>query len=216
MERLIVNLDWVFYVFLLGLMFLAVAKYFNPVKFVEILVVFFSKKFFISAQHEDNFLFNRFNVLLFINQLLVFTAVLYLFFSSWFIDSTRWLDWFYLKMMAVITGFIFFKFIMDILIGWVFQMRFSMMQFNFVKLTFRNVIGIVFLPILLILMNLYPLNFTQIVWLAGLYVVLNLLAFVRAFVSFRKWLGPYLFYFILYLCTLEIAPYIILYKLLLD
>lgn len=216
MERFIINLDWVFYVFLLGLMFLSVAKYFNPVKFVEILSVFFSKKFFITAQHEDNFLFNRFNVLLFINQILVFTAVLYLFFSSWFIDSTPWLDWFYLKIMAVIAGFIFFKFIMDILIGWVFQTRFSVMQFNFVKLTFRNFIGIVYLPILLILMNLYPLSFIQMAWVAGLYIILNLLAFLRAFVSFRKWLEPYLFYFILYLCALEIAPYVILYRLLLD
>lgn len=216
MERMIINLDWVFYVFMAGLSLITLAKYFNPAKFSEILSVFYSKKFFISAQHEDNFLFNRFNVILFVNQILVFTGVLYLLLSSWFVKLTYWLDWLYLKMLAIIFVFIFFKFFMDLLIGWVFQMQFSVMQFNFVKLTFRNFIGVIFLPLLLILMNLYPLNQVQIVFVGVFYVALNLLAFVRAFISFRKWLGPYLFYFILYLCALEIAPYAILYKLLLD
>lgn len=205
MERILFNLDWVFYIFLGGLGLVTLSKYLNPVKFSEILTVLFSKKFFISAQHEEAYLFNRFNILLLINQLLVFTGIGYLFFSSLFKDFTNWMDWFYLKLLALLTGFIFFKFLMDIFIGFVFQMKRAVMEFNFVKLTFRNFVGIVFLPVLLISFNVYPLSQTQTIAIAGLYLILNIWSFLRAFVSFRKWLGPHLFYFILYLCALEIA-----------
>ena len=80
-------------------------------------------------------------------------------------------------------------------------------------MNYKNFIGIVLIPINMILV--YAVEPTEKLiygFLIGL-LVLNFIGFLSTFKSYQKLILSNFFYFILYLCALEIGPYIILYKL---
>jgi hypothetical protein len=46
----------------------------------------------------------------------------------------------------------------------------------------------------------------------SLVCLINLLGFLTSFKTYQKKINPNFFYFLLYLCALEISPYVLLYK----
>jgi hypothetical protein len=42
--------------------------------------------------------------------------------------------------------------------------------------------------------------------------LINLIGFLTSFKNYQKLINPNFFYFLLYLCALEIGPYVLLYK----
>jgi hypothetical protein len=212
MERIILDTDWVFYVMLTCLVLISFSKYFNESKFFDLLTVLSSKKFFVTAYREDTLILNRFNVLLLFNQLLVFSLLVYLL-SHTVVKTELGTDFlFFLKILAVFGLFIFVKFGFDTLLGYIFRISQFVIEFNLVKLTYRNFLGLLLIPFVFFLYVSTPLSKTDGIIIGTIIIIINGYAFIRAFLNFRKFVQPHLFYFILYLCALEIAPYAILIK----
>lgn len=215
MERIISNTDWIIYMWLLSLLLLSIAKLINENKFSEFVVISINKKYFLTAQREDNYLFNLFNFILFLVQIISLSLFLYQVLQLLSLVSDRGiLD--FIKIAAYLTGFVLLKFFLEKLIGFIIGLNEFVNQFNFIKLSYRNNIGLYFVVfnILLYLTD----SLTKIHWFIflAIYLILSTIGFVRMFNFFQKEIPPYIFYFILYLCALEIAPYAILYKLLVD
>ncbi|MDT8414123.1 MAG: DUF4271 domain-containing protein [Flavobacteriaceae bacterium] len=212
MERIILNTDWVFYVMLCCMVLISFSKYFNESKFFDLLTVLSSKKFFVTAHREDTLIINRFNVLLFINQLLVFSLLVYLL-GYTVVKADAETDFLlFIKILLVFGLFIFVKFGLDTLLGYIFKISQFVIEFNLVKLTYRNFLGLLLIPFVFFLYVSMPLSLTDAIIIGAIIITINGYAFFRAFFNFRKFVQPHLFYFILYLCALEIAPYAILIK----
>lgn len=215
MERIISNTDWFIYMWLLSLLLLSIAKLINENKFYEFVVISINKKFFLTAQREDNYLFNLFNSILFLVQIISLSLFLYQVLQLLSLVSDPGILGF-IKIAAYLTGFVLLKFFLEKLIGYIIGLNEFVNQFNFIKLSYRNNIGLYFVVFNVLLY--LTASLTKIHWFVylAIYLILSTIGFVRMFNFFQKEIPPHIFYFILYLCALEIAPYAILYKLLVD
>ena len=113
----------------------------------------------------------------------------------------------YIKHFKYLMIFFVFKILFDVIIGGLFSLKKMMRNYIYLKLVFNNSLGI-----LILFFNFFLAysifdnhNITLI------FISLSLLYFVYSyfliFFSMKKTIYKNWFYFILYLCTLEIIPY---------
>lgn len=84
----------------------------------------------------------------------------------------------------------------------------------FQKITFRNLIGVLLLVINVLLFWIFDFSETIVSILATIIMLLYVTTTIIVYRNHLSIILNNLFYFILYLCALEISPYILLYKLL--
>ena len=113
----------------------------------------------------------------------------------------------YLKYFKYLIIFFLFKTLLDVIIGSLFSLKKMMINYIYLKLVFNNSLGILilFFNFFISYSILDNHNITLI------FVSLSLLYFIYSyfsiFFSMKKAINKNWFYFILYLCTLEIIPY---------
>jgi hypothetical protein len=118
----------------------------------------------------------------------------------------------FVKIIAFMAFFIIIKYIVEKIIAVILDIELYINTYNFHKINARNLFGIFLIPINLVLV--YYDSVHKIIYLS---VILTFLSynFIVLFLLLRnhqKLIISKLFYFILYLCALEIAPYLIIYK----
>jgi uncharacterized membrane protein len=108
------------------------------------------------------------------------------------------------------------KVLLERLIASLFNIDELIDSYLFQKTTFKNYSGFILLPTNCLL--IYTLEPTRnlVYVIIGLIILVNLIGFITSFKNHQKLLINNIFYFILYLCALEIGPYLILYKLIKD
>ena len=121
-------------------------------------------------------------------------------------------DWIlFIQIFTFIVYFILSKFLIEKIIGTAFKIEELVELFNLQKVTYRTYVGLLLLPVDIILY--YYDSILKNIPLFVLYIILalNVLLYVFSIKNYRKDIFGKLFYFILYLCTLEIAPYYFMY-----
>ena len=108
--------------------------------------------------------------------------------------------------------FILIKVLMERLIGSLFEIDKLVDSYLFQKISYKNYLGLLLLPINALLIFNVKSSLTIFYVAIGLLLVVNVIGLVTSFKTHLSVIKNNLFYFILYLCALEIAPYIILYK----
>jgi hypothetical protein len=105
------------------------------------------------------------------------------------------------------------KLIIGVIIGSVFEIKNISLSHVFQQISTLNILGVILLPFNALAVFSFPkqpLLFGVIFTISCLIIFSGLLKSIK---SYQKLLINNLFYFILYLCTLEIGPYVILCKL---
>jgi Domain of unknown function (DUF4271) len=110
----------------------------------------------------------------------------------------------------------FIKFVCLKLCGWLFNMKTAAEAYIFIVFIINKVIGIFLLPILLMIafMN-EPAPFVAFILSWCGIAILFLYRFILGYAAIRKEVRFNLFHFFLYLCAFEIAPLLLIYRLLL-
>jgi hypothetical protein len=104
------------------------------------------------------------------------------------------------------------KYLTEKIIGEVFNISTFLDNYVFYKITYKNFLAILVLPILFIF-TYGGVNTPIFGYLfLAVWAVANILVLSKYYSKNQKLVFGNWFYFILYLCTLEIAPYFILYK----
>jgi len=119
----------------------------------------------------------------------------------------------YIKYFKYLIIFFLFKILFDLIIGGLFSIKKMMRNYIYLKLVFNNSLGI-----LILFFNFFIAysifdnhNITLIfITLSLLYLIYS---YFLIFFSMKKTIYKNWFYFILYLCTLEIIPLFAFYKL---
>ncbi|MBV7268914.1 DUF4271 domain-containing protein [Winogradskyella luteola] len=202
--------EWFTIFTLLGLVAVVIAKYVNTLRFNDFLSVIGNSKY-LKIYTKDQKFVDIFDGFLFIN--LVISGSIFLFFSySTFISPLDFELITFLKLLLAVSTIIIIKILLERLIGSLFEIDSVVDNYLFQKTTFKNYSGLVFLVANLFL--LYTENFTKIIIIIVFSVVclINGIGFITSFKNYQKTLNPNFFYFLLYLCALEIAPYVLLYK----
>ena len=208
-SRIIENKDWATILFVLSFATIAVTKSAFENRFAEFAKLIYSDKY-INIYKEGSHLKSSFTIALFFVQLISFAFFIQI--SLSYFENTSKTDWvLFIKITTLLLYFVLSKFLIEKIIATSFNIEEFVEQFNLQKVIFRTYIGLFLLPINIILFynDLVSSNFMAI--LVFIVLIVCTLTYIVSIKNYQNIIFSKLFYFILYLCALEIAPYYFLY-----
>ena len=211
LDRIYISQDWITLLLLCCIIITTAVKIAYPLRFQEFLKLPLSNKYFFVYGKNDP-IYHLFNVLLFIPQANCVALLLYKV-IAWQ-NPTMLLNtpFLFVKILGVVVGFVLAKIILEKTIGIIFNIENIIHQYVHQKLSYRNLMSVLFLIMLFIVVYVTPINKDIMLVFCLLTVVVNAIALFYSYKTNGKLIITNFFYFILYLCALEISPYIILYK----
>lgn len=118
---------------------------------------------------------------------------------------------------AIFTGLYLFKFLFLWCSGWLFSQREAIGNYSFIVFLTNKVMGVFLIPVILLL-AFSPISVQDFAYNTAL-IIISILFVYRYLISFsivRASLKVSAFHFFLYLCTCEVLPMLVLYKLTTD
>ncbi len=212
MLREIISNEWITILIVLCISILAFTKAAFSNRFNDFLWVIGNSKYLKIYSRDQKFI-DQFDTFLFLNFIISLSLFFFILYNTFF-ESIAFDILFFLKLLIGIGAIILIKILLERLIGSLFEIDSLIDSYVFQKTNYKNYIGLVLLPINILLVFAIQPSKTIIYFVIGLLLIINLVGFVSSFKTHQKLVLNNLFYFILYLCALEIAPYIILYKIL--
>ncbi|MCH2490351.1 MAG: DUF4271 domain-containing protein [Flavobacteriales bacterium] len=211
MERHIESVDWIT-ISLVGILIIyALAKYAYPKRFQEFIFLPVTNKYFL-IQGKNDAIQHPFNILLFINQVLCVSLFIYVLFKTLRPDYTSENDWLFVQIVSGYVVFVFAKFCVEKILGAMFSIDSLINRYLYQKLSYRNLLSVVlFIGNILFYYLIQPTGAALLLFV-GIVILLNAIALLYSYKTNGNLIIGNFFYFILYLCALEISPYIILYK----
>lgn len=207
--REIENKDWATLLFVLSFAVIAITKSAFENRFADFAKLIYADKY-ISVYKDSSNLKSAFTISLFFVQIISLAFFIQLSLSSFGYASKS--DWIiYIQIITLLIFFILSKYLIEKIIATAFNIEEFTELFNLQKVTFRTYIGLLLLPINVILF--YNDNFSRNILLFFICIVLisNVLTYIISIKNYQSTIFSKLFYFILYLCALEIAPYYFMY-----
>jgi len=208
-QRVINNIDWITAIIFSSILFMVIAKNLFYNRFLNFIILPFNNKYIFMYNKKDKLL-NWFNIFFTIFQLLNFSLFIYL--ASNILSNSESDK--YPVFFSIILGFLFLFLIGKILLqmggGFVFNNNKIISEFIFKKLSYLNYSSIIMLAANIILT--YVLKDSKILVFVSIFliVVVNVIGWITIIKNYQKVISSYFFYFILYLCALEIAPIVII------
>jgi hypothetical protein len=197
--------------FVLSLVLITYAKLAYEKQFWGVTTILTDFKY-LNSYTKDYKLINGFEFLLFCN-FIIEAAIYGTLFCNAFGKTSHFSYAIFLQILGVISFFVIAKFILEKVISYILDIQFIIGKYLFHKVSYLNFTGLVLIPI----NSLFIFNITSNATILGVIAIfllfinsLVLLLFLKNNLNLIK---ENLFYFILYLCALEIAPYIVLCKL---
>ncbi len=208
-ERITGGKDWATILFLLCFVLIAVNRTVFQARFSEFTRLALTDKYTKIYKDSGN-MFSGFTVSFFIIQVISFAfLILYLLGYFKITDGTSWIA--YIRIFTVISVFILSKYLIEKIIATSFNIEEFNEQFNLHKVNYRTYIGLLLLPVNLILFYNAEPHPVVIYIIIGLVVITSIISYIVSLKIYQNLIANKLFYFILYLCTLEIAPYYFMY-----
>ena len=208
-ERIISYTDWATLLFIVAFVIIAVNRNVFATRFYEFIRLAVSNKYTKIYRDSSNML-NGFTISMFVVQLLSLSFFILLLLNHLNIKEKN--DGIaFIQIITFLGVFILSKYLIEKIIATTFQIEEFNEQFNLLKVNYRTYLGFLLLPINLILYY-NPINSNWIfILLTSLLLIFNVLTYFIAVKTYQNLVMRKLFYFILYLCTLEIAPYYFMY-----
>jgi hypothetical protein len=183
-----------------SILLIFVLKKINSQKFYENFS--FNKKTLINKLSNNDYLsFRSINVV----YLLVFvinTSILFAIFKN---DKFNFQD--FLKFATLLSLFILLKLFLEKFIGWLFNFKKKCDNYLTIKFKYLGTIGLYILMLNIVCIYSSGYNY-ELVYISLIISLLCLIiSYFTIFFSFKNIIYKNWFYFILYLCTLEIIPY---------
>jgi hypothetical protein len=208
-ERILVNKDWATVLFVLAIAVIALNKSVFSIRFNEFIKLGYSDKYN-KVYKDTNNLLSWFTISMFVIQLISFSFFILLMLS--YFNYTKIDNYItYIQIVTFLFVFILSKFLIEKIIGTAINSESLVDQFNLIKVNYRAFLGFVLLPINIVLYyNSWPIKEVFYIILS-VFLIYNVFTYYFLVKTYQKTILSKLFYFILYLCTLEIAPYYFMY-----
>jgi len=189
------------------ILIIAILKVIYPKRFNDFIRLPVSNNYFL-AKGKSEELRHPFSILLFVIQLISIS----LFVNLFFLEKGKANVLLFLQILFVVFVFIIVKTSIEKIIGTIFSIEKLIDHYIYEKLSYRN-----FLSLLLIITNLIfyfsiKPDLNTLLILTGILFLVNMLILSHSYKNYRSLIFSNLFYFLLYICALEISPYLILYK----
>ena len=201
--------DWITLVMLLSMVFIIVAKQMFYTRFLNFIVLPFNNKYLFMYSKRDK-LFNWFNIFFAGFQLINLT--LFIFYSADILFqadlSSNPIN--FLIVFSLILLFMLLKIFIQLGNSYVFDSQKTITDIIFKKISYLNFSGFVLFLANILLTFIF--EGSVFVVYAGIFLVVavNTVGWITIFNNHQKYISTYFFYFILYLCALEISPYVLM------
>ncbi|MBS4040742.1 MAG: DUF4271 domain-containing protein [Flavobacteriales bacterium] len=209
-ERIIGIQDWAVYFFTLAFLFLVMSKAYFPVKFYDYIRLFYTDKYW-RIYKDSPSTSSGFHLLLFVTQTISFAFLLQLLLATMGWGNLYDLNLF-IQIMVLLFFVILSKYFLEKIIAVTFHIEDFAEQFHFYKLSYRSYLGVILLPLVAILYFNEIIISSVLYLLIGLLLLINIALYLNSIRIFRSLIFPKFYYFILYLCALEMAPYYLVYR----
>jgi hypothetical protein len=209
--RILEHRDWATYLFVFSFVLIAITKTAFETRFSEFLRILVTDKY-IKVYKDTSHLMSGFTILLFIVQIISFSFFIQLVLNFFgYVSKTDWII--FIRIYTFFGIFVLSKFLIEKIVATIFNIEEFAEQFNLQKVSYRTFIGLILLPINIYLFyNNTPANIL-IYFTIAVILIINLFSYLVSLKIYQNLLIGKLFYFILYLCALEIAPYYFMYYL---
>lgn len=208
-QRIIENKDWATLLFLICFIVLAVNKSINASQFGDFLNLPFTKKYVTTYRDTSN-LFSRFTISLFFIQVISLSFFVQIILSFYgYTTKTNWIT--FIQIFTSFSIFILIKFYLEKIIATAFNIEEFIDSFNLKKVNYRSYTGLILLPVVIVL---FYNNVNSSVLIGATVLILLLIStyfYITTIKNYQNLILRNIFYFILYLCTLEIGPYYFIY-----
>ena len=207
--REIENKDWATILFVLSFATIVITKSTFENRFTDFIKLIYSDKY-INVYKDSSNLKSGFTIALFFVQVISLAFFIQLTLSYFGYASKS--DWIlFIQIITLLIFFILSKYLVEKIIATAFDIEEFIEQFNLQKVIFRTYIGLFLLPINIILFYNDTISRNFLILLIFIILVINILTYLVSIKNYQNIIFSKLFYFILYLCTLEIAPYFFIY-----
>lgn len=207
--RITENKDWATLLFVLSFAIIAITKSVFENRFGDFTNLIFSNKY-TKIYRDSSHLKSGFTVALFVVQAISFAFFIQLALS--YLGHGSKTDWIlYIQIITFLLFFILSKYLIEKIIATAFNMEEFVEQFNLQKITYRTYIGLFILPINIILFYYDIISKNIPIFIIATVLLINIITYFISIKNYQNLIFGKLFYFILYLCALEIAPYYFMY-----
>ncbi|WP_026724455.1 DUF4271 domain-containing protein [Flavobacterium sasangense] len=209
-DRIIESKDWATILFIICVAIIAINKTISSVRFNEFVRLAYSDKYTKIYRDSSN-LMSGFTISMFVLQLISFSFFTLLVLNQF--NRAEKTDFIiYIQIFTFLSVFILSKFLIEKIIATAFKIEEFNEQFNLLKVNYRAYFGFILLPVNIILFyNSFDSDWFFWTLLITL-ITINITTYLVALKLYQNLLLRKIFYFILYLCTLEIAPYYFIYN----
>lgn len=210
MLRVIPSTEIFTLLFVISLIVITIAKVVYSKRFKEFTLLLINFRYVKVFSREQKFL-DTFEALLFSNLIIGLGVFCYL--SLEFITTNRGLSQFNIFKFAIVIGLFFLiKVLVERLLSSVLDIEGIVNDYIFQKISYRNFIGLLLLPINVSLVYSLGLSQIKVIIIVAFLFLVNAVGLYFFYKRNQIVIKQNIFYFILYLCALEISPYVILYK----
>jgi hypothetical protein len=208
-ERFVENKDWATILFVLCFALLAINRAVFENRFTEFIKIAISDKYLKIYKDSGN-LTSAFTISMFFVQLISFSFLIQITLSVYNVTSkTNWIS--FIQIITLLGVFVLSKYLVEKIIATTFGIEEFNEQFNLQKVNYRTYIGLLLLPINVLLFYNDFLSKTTLLILISSILIINIITYLFSLKNYQNLIINKFFYFILYLCALEIAPYYFMY-----
>lgn len=207
--RITDNKDWATLLFVLAFAIIAITKSVYENRFGDFMNLIFSDKYS-KVYRDSSQLKSSFTISLFIVQIISIAFFIQLTLSI-FGYGVKTDGILYIQIFTFLIFFVLSKFLIEKIIGTAFKIEEFVEQFNLQKVIYRTYISLFILPVNVILFYYDSISKNIPIIFISIILLISVLIYLVSIKNYQNLIFSKLFYFILYLCTLEIAPYFFMY-----
>ncbi len=208
-EKAVYSLDWMTLVLFISLIIFALGKYLYHNKFLNFIILPFNNKY-VLLHNKKGQLFNWFHILLTIFQVINLAFFIFLSLKTFdALPSENYQNVFF-TILAFLALFQVAKLILQFIKGFVFNTQGLISELIFSKISYLNHSSIILCISNVVLVYIFKDSKIIIYTTIILILLVNGIGVIKLLKNYQKAMFPYFVYFILYLCTLEIAPLVII------
>ncbi len=212
-ERIVFSPDWITIVFLVILFLIAIIKYNFGEQLSSLFSLLYSDKYYSDYQKVKPIIWNNFNILFFFIFILVSAVMIYYSLNAYVNDSFLFNFSYFLKILAGVLIYLILRYTFEVILSSLFEIFEEYKIFSFVKLSNLFLISVYLLPLLLFITYVNSSQYVVFTGAALIFLTLAILVRYIKALQYDRINFSNIFYLFLYLCALEIAPIILIYKL---
>ena len=210
--KTVISHDWIILLYTGMLLAITLTKVLDTQRLNDFLKLLFNNKYVLLYGKEEH-LINPFNTVFLSIHLIAVATFLWLLIDYNDITHIYQIEASFINLLLLVILFSSCTIALQKIVANIFNIDAAVDQYLFKKISYGNWSGLLLACVNLFIIYSFPLTKSFLFLIIIITIIIHAIGWFSIFKMHQNILSPYLFYFILYLCALEIAPYLLAFKL---